>query len=147
MDRTHSIEGGPLSENAGDNAGIDKRLERGPSDLQARARKLWYADEWEELGSEERRRLVAWVLELLDADAKEALEAETLGLRGEEHVSRTVSAVDEQGWRELAGIQDEALKASLAVKASSAERLTESGEDGMLVLSAMFCFEMAERPD
>jgi hypothetical protein len=135
-----------VTEKAGEEAGIDRRLASLPSDLQARVKKIWNADEWEALSREERRRLASWILKLIDSDAREALEAETLGIRGEEHVSRTVSLVDEQGWRELNRIQDEALWAILVAKTESAERLAETREDGMLVLSAMLCFELAERP-
>jgi hypothetical protein len=124
--------------------GNDKRLVRLPGG--SLGKPLWSAGEWEELSRDERRRLVTWVLELIDADAGDALEAGTLGLSGAEHVSRIVSLVDEQGWRELARIQDDALEASLVVKAASTERLAERGEAGMPVLSAMLCFEMAERP-
>ena len=129
----------------GREAGGDERLVRLPGGMLGKP--LWFSEEWEELSLDERRRLVAWVLELIGADAGDALEAETLGLRGEEHVSRVVALVDERGWRELARIQDDALHAILAVKAESAERLDERGEDGMPVLSAMLCFEMAKRPD
>jgi hypothetical protein len=58
------------------------------------------------------------------------------------HSSRAVSVVDERGWQELTRIQSEALEASFAVQAESAERLAESGEDGITVMSAMLCFEM-----
>jgi hypothetical protein len=124
--------------------GNDKRLVRLPGG--SLGKPLWSAEEWEELSRDERRRLVTWVMEMINADASDALEAGTLGLSGSEHVSRIVSLVDEQGWQELARIQDDALEASLVAKAAAAERLAESGEDGMPVLSAMLCFEMAEHP-
>ena len=135
-----------MTEKAGEEAEIDRRLGSLPSDLQVHRKRIWRADEWEAMSREERRRLVFWILKLIDSDAHEALEAETLGIRGEEHVSRTVSLVDEQGWRELNRIQDEALWAILAAKAESTERLAENREEGMFVLSAMLCFELAERP-
>ena len=125
---------------------VDRNLERLPAHLQAQMRKLWYADEWEALSREERRHLARWIVELIESDVRAAMEAETFGLRGEEHRSRTVSLVDERGWREINRIQDDALLAILAVKAESAERLAESGDEGMVALSAMFSCERSERP-
>ena len=135
-----------VGEEAGSDFGVDRQLARLPADLHRYLMKIWEVEDWEELDLEDRRRLIAWMLKLISADAAQALKGETLGPHGEEHVSRTVSLVDERGWHELARIQDEALGQTLAVKAESTERLAESGEVGMLVLSSMLCFEMAEDP-
>ncbi len=107
---------------------------------------MWHPGEWEELSHEERLRFVSWILQLIYSDAVAALEAETMGLRGEEHMSRTVALVDEQGWREINRIQDEALLAILAAKEQSGERLTESGAEGRYVMAAMLSGEMAAPP-
>jgi hypothetical protein len=106
---------------------------------------LWSEEEWAELSREERRRLSAWVIQLINSDVDEALESGSFSARNETHASRTVSVVDEQGWRELTRIQDEALEAILAIQAESTERLAERGEEGAAVLSAMLCFEMPPR--
>jgi predicted ArsR family transcriptional regulator len=129
-------------------AGETLRGEAAASHYRATVRTIWQAEEWEELSHEERRELVRWTLRVINADANEALNAGTLAVRTEEHVSRTVSVVDERGWLELARIQDDAMRLSFAVQAESAERLAESGEEGMTVMSTMLCFEMpARRPD
>ena len=108
----------------------------------ALVRALWSNEEWATLSLEERRQLSAWIVQSVLADSDRALEAGTLSARTDSHVSRTVSVVDERGWRELTRIQNEALEACFAVQAASAERLAESGEDGLTVMSAMLCFEM-----
>ena len=108
----------------------------------ALVRALYSNEEWAMLGVETRRGLCAMVAQFLAADVEQAIEAGTFSTREESHTSRTLSVVDEQGWRELNRIQDEALEASFAVQAASAERLAESGEDGIRVMSAMLCFEM-----
>jgi hypothetical protein len=144
--KLHRQPGRVVGEEASNDFGVDRQLTRLPADLHRYLMKVWEVEDWEELDLEDRRRLIAWMLKLISADAAQALQHETLGHRGEEHVSRTVSLVDERGWHELARIQDEALGETLAVKAESAERLAESGEVGMLVLSSMLCFEMAEDP-
>jgi hypothetical protein len=107
--------------------------------------KVWSTEEWERLSLDERHRLASWIWRLIESDVREALEFNTLGMRVEAHTSRTVSVVDERGWLELNRIQNEALWATLAAKAESAERLAESGEEGFPALSAMLCFELASR--
>lgn len=108
----------------------------------ALVRALWSNEEWASLKPEERRQLSAWIVEMITDDAHEALESETFNSRADSHASRTISVVDERGWRELTRIQNEALQACFAVQAESAERLAESGEDGITVMSAMLCFEV-----
>jgi hypothetical protein len=112
----------------------------------ALVRALWSDEEWAELSREERRRLTAWILQLINADVDEALESGSFNSRIDAHSSRTASIVDEQGWRELTRLQADALEASFAVQAASAERLAERGEEGVTVMSVMLCFEMPRRP-
>ena len=82
---------------------------------------------------------------MINADIRKAFEAGTFEAREDRHISRVVSPVDEQGWRELIQIQEDALKASFAVHAASAERLAESGEEGLAAMSAMICCELPPR--
>jgi DNA-binding transcriptional ArsR family regulator len=109
----------------------------------ALVRALWSTEEWAALSTDERRQLSVWIVGKIAADAEAALEADTFNARSDSHASRTVSVVDERGWGQLARIYEEAMEASFAVQAQSAERLAESGEDGITVMSAMLCFEMA----
>jgi DNA-binding transcriptional ArsR family regulator len=111
----------------------------------ALVRALWSNEEWAALGPEERRQLSVGIVQMIVADADEAHESGTFNARADSHASRTVSVVDERGWLELTRIQNEALQACFAVQAASAERLAESGEDGVTVMSAMLCFEMPPR--
>jgi DNA-binding transcriptional ArsR family regulator len=108
----------------------------------ALVRALWSNEEWASLSLEERRYLSAWIVRMIAANAEEALESETFNKRTDSHASRAVSVVDEHGWGQLTRIYSEALEASFAVQAESAERLAESGEDGITVMSAMLCFEV-----
>ena len=108
----------------------------------AMVRALWSNEEWASLSDEERGHLFASLVTAITADAGESLESGKFGARADSHASHTVSVVDERGWRELTRIQDEALEASFAVQAESAERLAESGEDGITVMAAMLCCEM-----
>jgi DNA-binding transcriptional ArsR family regulator len=108
----------------------------------ALVRAFWSNVEWAALSPEERRHLLAWLIATIAADAEESLRSGRFGARADSHASHTVSVVDERGWRELTRIQDEALEVSFAVQAESAERLAESGEDGIPVMSGMLCCEM-----
>ena len=102
-------------------------------------------EEWIALSAQERQRLMAWIVKVINADVFEALESGTAIARADAHASRTVSVVDEQGWRELARIQEKALEAAFAVRAASAERLAESSEEGITTLLAMLCWELPSR--
>jgi DNA-binding transcriptional ArsR family regulator len=108
----------------------------------ALVRALWSNEEWASLNLEERRHLSAWIVKMIVADAEVALETGSFNTRNDSHASRTVSVIDERGWSQLTQIYSDALEASFAVQAESAERLAESGEDGITVMSAMLCFEM-----
>jgi DNA-binding transcriptional ArsR family regulator len=123
---------------------VGEALNRGAVEPRYRAavRALWDDAEWEALSREEQERLVAWILALIDADVHAALEQGTYTARKDSHISRTISLVDEQGWRELTRIKQEALDEILAAQAASSERLAEAGEEGTPVLSALLCFEL-----
>lgn len=128
---------------------VGEVLNRGVVEPRYRAlvRVLWDDEEWEALSQEERQRLIAWILGMIESDARAAIEHGTFSSRGDAHASRTVSFVDEQGWSELTRIKQEALESVFAVQAESAERLAEAGEEGIPVMSALLCLELPrERP-
>jgi hypothetical protein len=119
-------------------------LNRGAVEQRYRAlvRVLWDDEDWAALDLEERKRMTDWVIEMIIADVREAVESGTFVGRQDSHLSRSIPLVDEQGWEELLEIHSEALDAVLAVEAASAERLAEKGECGFPVLSAMLCCEL-----
>lgn len=113
----------------------------------ALVRVLWDDEEWEALSQEERRRLTTWIIDMIESDARAAIEQGTFTARKDAHASRTVSLVDEQGWGELTRIKQQALGSIFEVQAASAERLAETGEEGFPTMSALLCFELPrERP-
>jgi DNA-binding transcriptional ArsR family regulator len=113
----------------------------------ASVRTLWSDEEWATLSMDERRRLTAWTVEWIYRELREAVDTGTFSARADSHASRNVAFVDEQGWRELTRIQEEALEASFHIHAASAERLAEKGHPGFPVLSAMFCCELPPHED
>lgn len=108
----------------------------------ALVRTLWSDEEWAAFNEEEQKRLTGWILDMIEADSREALAQGTFTARAGAHASRTTPVVDEQGWQELCRIFSDALNAVFAVEAASAERLAESGERGFRALTALLCCEM-----
>jgi predicted ArsR family transcriptional regulator len=123
---------------------VGEVLNRGAVEPHYRAivRALWDDEEWEALSVEEQQRLTTWIMEMIESDTRAAIEQGTLTSRKDSHISRTVSLVDEQGWRELTRIKQEALDEILAVQAASSERLAETSEEGIPVFSALLCCEL-----
>jgi len=110
----------------------------------ALTRVLWTDEELAELSVEDRTRLNTWIVKMVGADVDRAMAAGTLARHIDTHISRTISKVDEEGWRELAQIQNEALGAIFAAQEAAAERLAERGEEGISVLSAMLCCRLPD---
>jgi DNA-binding transcriptional ArsR family regulator len=124
---------------------VDEKKRRGAVEHFYRAitRPMLGDEEWEKLSVDERTGMGAWVIQLILADASQAIGAETLGARNDAHLSRVPLLLDEEGWRELVAIQAEALQATFEVQAASAERLNEAeGAESFPATASMMCFEM-----
>jgi DNA-binding transcriptional ArsR family regulator len=124
---------------------VDEKKRRGAVEhfYRAIARPLLSAEEWEQLSLDDRQGFSAWVIQLLLADASQALAAETFDARSDRHLSRTPLRVDDEGWRELVEIHATALKATLEVQATSAERMSAAGEEeGIPAVAALTFFEV-----
>lgn len=111
----------------------------------ALGRMLWSDEEWALFGQEEQKRLTRWIIDMIDSDANEAIDAGTYTARQNSHASRAVSMIDEQGWEELCRLHDETLEAVFAVETACSERLSERGETGFPALSALLCCELPPR--
>ncbi|HSS42399.1 MAG TPA: TetR family transcriptional regulator [Solirubrobacterales bacterium] len=103
-------------------------------------------EEWEQLSPPERERISEMVGELIWTEVREARESGSFDARPDRHLSRMSTPVDEQGWRELLDIHNNALWASLRVKAESEERLKRSGEKPINGRSVQTLFELPD-PD
>lgn len=127
---------------------VGEALNRGTVEPRYRAivRALWNDEELAALGSDEQKRMTAWIVDMITSDVRDALEQGIATARLNAHTSRTVPTVDEQGWEELSRVFDDTLEAIFAVEASSAERLAERGEAGFPVLAALICSELPPRP-
>jgi DNA-binding transcriptional ArsR family regulator len=124
---------------------VDEKKRRGAVEhfYRAIARPMLSAEEWEKLSLDDRQGFSAWIIQLLLADASQALGAGTFDARSDRYLSRTPMLVDEEGWRELVEIHASALKATLEVQAASAERMTKAdGAEGIPTIAALTFFEM-----
>jgi DNA-binding transcriptional ArsR family regulator len=124
---------------------VDEKKRRGAVEhfYRAIARPLLSAEEWEKLSLDDRQGFSAGIIQLLLADASQALAAGTFDARSDRHLSRTSLLVDAEGWRELVEIQANALKATLEVQAASAERIgAADGEEGIPAIAALTLFEV-----
>lgn len=124
---------------------VDEKKRRGAIEhfYRAISRPMLSAGEWEQLNLDDRQAFSAWIIQLLLADASQALAAGSFDARSDRHLSRTPLLVDDEGWRELVEIQATALKAVLEVQTASAARLNAAdGEEGIPTIAAMTFFEM-----
>ncbi len=124
---------------------VDEKKRRGAVEHFYRAitRPMLSSAEWEKLSLAERHGFSAWIIQLLLADASQAMGAGSFDARSDRHLSRTPLLLDEEGWKELVEIQNEALKAVLQVQAASAERLTKADRgESFPAIASMTCFEL-----
>jgi DNA-binding transcriptional ArsR family regulator len=107
-------------------------------------RPVWSNEEWGRLSQDDRERYASWAAQLFLHDIALAWAGRTFQARVEAHTSRGLYSVDEQGWRDLNRIQDEALAASREVEVESDQRLKVAGDKSktITVRAGMFCFEM-----
>lgn len=99
------------------------------------------------LGLGERRAVAATTLQFVIGDAALALESGSLERRPDTHLVRIPLYVDEEGWREIRDIYNDALDAALRAQAACAERLDREGGEGFRALAVALLFEMAGRPE
>lgn len=128
---------------------VEERPVRGAVEHFYRAitRPLLSTEEWDELDIPERQKFSIWIVQLILADAAKSFSAGTFDRRSTRHLSRIPMVVDEQGWKEVTDIHNQALHAILEVQAKCAERLATTHDEGMNMLAAMLSFEMPEVTD
>lgn len=87
----------------------------------------FFADrEWKKLPRNARGSISDAVLQLVWDDAAEAIKTGLFDERENRHLSRTVLAVDEEGWEELNELLVETLDRAMQIQADSAGRATKS---------------------
>lgn len=104
-------------------------------------------EEWATRGPLERSGISAVIRTVIAREIEAALESGTFDARPERHLSRLVVWTDEEGWREISEILDEALDSCLEAKRKIAERLARADPDAARFRAsiAMTSFELPEQ--
>jgi DNA-binding transcriptional ArsR family regulator len=100
--------------------------------------------DWHELPKSAREAMSADLFQMILDDVVASLEDEVFDEREDRHMSWTPMMVDEQGWKEINGILDSALKEVLKAQASSVKRVAKSGEAGINMSVSMLGYEVPE---
>jgi DNA-binding transcriptional ArsR family regulator len=101
-------------------------------------------EEWEKLGPAMRRRFSISIVQLILADAALSFDAALFDARPNNHLSRVAMVFDQEGFDEVAAIQDRALEEIIDAQAASHKRITAGKGVGVNTVAAMMCFELPE---
>jgi DNA-binding transcriptional ArsR family regulator len=101
--------------------------------------------DWHELPKSARVAMSADLFQMILDDVVASLEGEVFDEREDRHMSWTPMMVDEQGWKEINGILDAALKQVLKAQAASVKRVARSGEEGINMSVSMLGYEVPEK--
>ena len=82
--------------------------------------------DWKKLPKNARGSISDAVLQLVWEDASEAIKSGQFDERDDRHLSRTVLALDEQGWGELQELLAKTLDRAMEIQAESASRASKS---------------------
>lgn len=98
--------------------------------------------DWHELPESVRVGMSADLFQMILDDVVASLEGEVFDAREDRHMSWTPMMVDEQGWSEINGILNAALKQVIKAQEASVKRLAKSGEEGVNMSVAMIGYEV-----
>jgi DNA-binding transcriptional ArsR family regulator len=100
--------------------------------------------DWHELPRSVRDAMSADLFQWILDDVVASLEGEVFDEREDRHMSWTPMLVDEQGWKEINGILNAALKQVLKAQEASVKRLAKSKEDGINMSVSMLGYQVPE---
>jgi AcrR family transcriptional regulator len=103
--------------------------------------RLLDGDDWAALTVDERQSLLKEAARLAAEDLNASLVHDTFGRRLDEHHTRMVVEMDEEGWKELGEIHRATFNASQAVLEKSRKRIAENGGEVILGRSIQILFE------
>jgi DNA-binding transcriptional ArsR family regulator len=97
----------------------------------------YFSDEaWEQLGDTEKLNVVSAIMQQISVDIADAMSHGTFCDPDDGHLSRTPLLVDLEGWKEVNGVLDEALRKLLVVKDNIAKR-SDGGEEQAFPVKVM----------
>jgi hypothetical protein len=122
---------------------VDTKQRRGATEhfYRATRRQFLTDSEWSRLPESLRPGLSGAMLKAAFDDVEEAITANTFDELADRHLSRTPMVVDEKGWEDASSLLAETLDRLLAIQAEASERLSSSGEAGMLSKVVMLHFK------
>ena len=121
---------------------VDTKQRRGATEHFYRAtRRQFLSDsEWARMPQSLRPGLSGAMLKSMFDDIEEAVKSGAFDEQEDRHLSRTPMVVDQKGWDETSKLLSETLDRVFEIQAESQERLTSSGEEGMLSKVEMLHF-------
>lgn len=111
----------------------------------ATQRAYFDADGWESLDDREKRGVTATILRLASEDVNEAMATGTIHEPDDNHISRTVMAVDGPGWNELVTLLNNTVEEILDIQERIAER-TGGNEAAMMLAKVLILHFRAPEP-
>jgi DNA-binding transcriptional ArsR family regulator len=110
----------------------------------ATERPLIDVGEWEELDPVMAENLLCEIVQKTLDDFVAAARAQTIGSNDHFHLTRTPLLLDEEGMREALEAHERARMEILEIQSRSAQRMVESGDQGVHVSTSQGCFRMPE---
>jgi DNA-binding transcriptional ArsR family regulator len=105
-------------------------------------RHLINTEEWDELDPMMAESLIHDTMQVVLDNFVTAVRAKTIADDANFHLTRTPVLLDQQGLQEALAAHEQARLEILKVAERSAERMVESGEEGINVSSSQACFKM-----
>jgi hypothetical protein len=122
---------------------VDTKQRRGATEhfYRATRRQFLTDSEWSRMPESLRPGLSGAMLKAAFDDVEEAITSGTFDELDDRHLSRTPMVVDKKGWDDASSLLAETLDKLLAIQAEASQRLSASGETGMLSKVVMLHFK------
>lgn len=126
---------------------VDERPVRGAVEhfYRSMERAMVTEEESAALSVPEREVFDRYIMQRLVADVARSMDQNVFAARVNHIIARTPMVVDEEGFQEMSEVHTELLERTLEIQARSAERMTQSGEDGISTISTTLLFEVPEK--
>jgi DNA-binding transcriptional ArsR family regulator len=101
-----------------------------------------YMDEWDELDPMMAENIVSEIMQKIFDDFVSSARAGIVGSDADFHLGRTPLIFDQEGLKEALEAHEKTRLEILDIASRSAERMIETGEEGINVSSSQACFKM-----
>jgi DNA-binding transcriptional ArsR family regulator len=108
----------------------------------ATERHLLHLEEWDELDPVMAESILGEIMQKILDDFVASTRASVVGSDGEFHIGRTPLVLDQEGLKEALETHEKTRLEMMEIASRSAERMVESGEEGINVSSSQVCFKM-----